>query len=62
MFREVKIEWTQQLVALQQQKTERIRKETILQNAKLDAQRLKDVKPHIFICLDIKGLSSKYLW
>lgn len=42
-YREVKIEWTQQLVALQQQKTERIRKETILQNAKLDAQRLKDV-------------------
>ena len=45
--REVKIEWTRQLVAQQMQKTERIKKETALQNAKLDAQRVKDVRtPH----------------
>ena len=42
--REVKIEWTKQLVAQQKQKTERIKKETMLQNAKLDAQRVKDVR------------------
>jgi len=42
-YREVKIEWTKQLVAQQKQKTERIKKETALQNAKLDAQRVKDV-------------------
>ena len=30
--REVKIEWTKQLVAQQKQKTERIKKETMLQN------------------------------
>jgi len=42
-YREVKIEWTKQLVAQQKQKTERIKKETMLQNAKLDAQRVKDV-------------------
>ena len=43
-IREVKIEWTKQLVAQQKQKTERIKKETALQNAKLDAQRVKDVR------------------
>ena len=32
------------LVAQQMQKTERIKKETALQNAKLDAQRVKDVR------------------
>ena len=32
------------MVAQQKQKTERIKKETALQNAKLDAQRVKDVR------------------
>ena len=31
LYREVKIEWTRQLVAQQKKKTERIKKETILQ-------------------------------
>merc|ERR1719167_433886 len=42
-YREVKIEWTKQLVAQQKQKTERIKKETILQNAVLDAERAREV-------------------
>jgi len=42
-YREVKIEWTKQLVAQQKQKTEKIKKETILQNAVLDAERAKAI-------------------
>jgi len=42
-YREVKIEWTKQLVAQQKQKTEKIKKETILQNAVLDAERDKAI-------------------
>lgn len=42
-YREVKIEWTKQLVAQQKQKTEKIKKETILQNAVLDAEREKAI-------------------
>ena len=42
-YREVKIEWTKQLVAEQKQKTEKIKKETVLQNAVLDAEREKEI-------------------
>jgi len=42
-YREVKIEWTRQLVAQQKKKTERIKKETILQNGVLDAERAKAI-------------------
>ena len=42
-YREVKIEWTKQLVAEQKQKTEKIQKETVLQNAVLDAEREKEI-------------------
>lgn len=42
-YREVKIEWTKQLVAQQKQKTERIKKQTVLQNAVLDAEREKEI-------------------
>jgi len=42
-YREVKIEWTKQLVAQQKQKTEKIKKETVLQNALMDAERKKEV-------------------
>jgi len=42
-YREVKIEWTKQLVAQQKQKTEKIKKETILQNAVMDAERAKAI-------------------
>jgi len=42
-YREVKIEWTRQLVAQQKQKTEKIHKETVLQNEVMDAERKKEV-------------------
>ena len=42
-YREVKIEWTRQLVAQQKQKTDKIHKETVLQNAVFDAEREKEV-------------------
>ena len=42
-YREVKIEWTRQLVAQQRQKTDKIHKETTLQNAVYDAERDKEV-------------------
>ena len=42
-YREVKIEWTRQLVAQQKQKTEKINKETVLQNEVMDAERKKEV-------------------
>ena len=42
-YREVKIEWTRQLVAQQKQKTDKIHKETVLQNAVYDAEREKEV-------------------
>ena len=40
---QVKIEWTRQLVAQQKMKTQRIHKETILQNEVMDAERRKQV-------------------
>ena len=40
---QVKVQWTEQLVAQQRQKTEKIRKETDLQLALLDAEREKQV-------------------
>merc|ERR1719208_42702 len=43
-YREVKIEWTRQLVAQQKQKTEKIHKETVLQNEVMDAERKKEVQ------------------
>jgi len=43
-YREVKIEWTKQLVAQQKQKTEKIHKETVLQNEVMDAERKKEVQ------------------
>ena len=39
----MKIEWTRQLVAQQKQKTEKIHKETVLQNEVMDAERKKEV-------------------
>jgi len=42
-YKQVKVQWTQQLVAEQQQKTEEIKKETERINAVADAQRQKDV-------------------
>ena len=39
----MKIEWTRQLVAQQKQKTDKIHKETTLQNAVYDAERDKEV-------------------
>merc|ERR1712209_150372 len=42
-YKEVKVQWTQQLVATQQQKTEKIRKETETIKAVADAERLKKV-------------------
>jgi len=42
-YRKVKIEWTNQLVAQQKQRTDKIKKETIRQNAILDAERDKAV-------------------
>ena len=39
----VKVEWTEQLVATQQQKTEKIKKETETMKAVLDAHRQKEV-------------------
>ena len=42
-YREVKIERTRQLVAQQKQKTDKIHKETVLQNAVYDAEREKEV-------------------
>ena len=39
----MKIEWTRQLVAQQKQKTDKIHKETVLQNAVFDAEREKEV-------------------
>merc|ERR1711910_230570 len=39
----VKVQWTEQLVATQQQKTEKIKKETQSIKALLDAEREKDV-------------------
>lgn len=43
-YRQVKVEWTQQLVAQQKQRTERIRKETENIKAILDAERGKNVE------------------
>merc|ERR1712038_1676733 len=42
-YKQVKVQWTEQLVATQQQKTEAIKKETERQNAVADAERKKDV-------------------
>merc|ERR1739846_131673 len=42
-YKEVKVQWTEQLVATQQQKTEKIKKETQSIKALLDAEREKDV-------------------
>ena len=43
MLLQVKVQWTQQLVAVQEQKTEQIKKETESILAIKDAERLKDV-------------------
>ena len=42
-YKAVKVQWTEQLVAIQQQKTEQIKKETQSIKAILDAKREKDV-------------------
>lgn len=42
-YKAVKVQWTEQLVATQQQKTEKIKKETETMKAILDAQRQKEV-------------------
>ena len=42
-YKAVKVQWTEQLVATQQQKTEKIKKETESIKALLDAEREKDV-------------------
>merc|ERR1711892_978383 len=42
-YKQVKVQWTEQLVATQQQKTERIKKETQLIKAVADAERQKAV-------------------
>ena len=42
-YKEVKVQWTEQLVAIQKQKTERIKKETEAIKAVLDAERQKQV-------------------
>ena len=42
-YKEVKVQWTQQLVATQQQKTEKIKKETETIKAVADAERQKRV-------------------
>merc|ERR1712203_1096545 len=42
-YKKVKVQWTEQLVAIQQQKTEQIKKETQSIKAILDAKREKDV-------------------
>ena len=42
-YKKVKVQWTEQLVAIQQQKTEQIKKETESIKAILDAKREKDV-------------------
>lgn len=42
-YKAVKVQWTEQLVAVQQQKTEKIKKETESIKALLDAEREKDV-------------------
>lgn len=42
-YKEVKVQWTEQLVATQQQKTEKIKKETESIKAVLDAERQKKV-------------------
>ena len=42
-YKEVKVQWTEQLVATQQQKTEKIKKETETIKAVLDAERQKKV-------------------
>ena len=51
-YKAVKVQWTEQLVATQQQKTEKIKKETQSIKALLDAEREKDVleigKKHAF--------------
>ena len=42
-FLKVKVQWTQQLVAVQEQKTEEIKKQTELMKALADANREKEV-------------------
>merc|ERR1711982_105674 len=42
-YKQVKVQWTEQLVATQQQKTEKIKKETELIKAVADAEREKQV-------------------
>ena len=42
-YKAVKVQWTEQLVATQQQKTEKIKKETETMMAVLDAHRQKEV-------------------
>ena len=42
-YKAVKVQWTEQLVATQRQKTEKIKKETETMKALLDARRQKDV-------------------
>ena len=41
--KKVKVQWTQQLVAVQEQKTEEIKKQTELMKALADANREKEV-------------------
>merc|ERR1711881_439106 len=43
-YKEVKVQWTKQLVATQQQKTEKIKKETESLKAVADAERSKKVQ------------------
>jgi len=42
-YKQVKVQWTQQLVAVQEQKTEEIKKQTELMKALADANREKEV-------------------
>ena len=50
-YKAVKVQWTEQLVATQQQKTEKIKKETQSIKALLDAEREKDVLEIGKICI-----------
>ena len=50
-YKAVKVQWTEQLVATQQQKTEKIKKETQSIKALLDAEREKDVLEIGKICM-----------
>merc|ERR1711936_1250974 len=54
-YKEVKVQWTKQLVATQQQKTEKIQKDTETMKAVADANRLKEV---LQIALKLKQMLS----